>query len=239
MSGHSKWSTIKHKKAATDKKRGDTFSKMARLITIAARAGGGDLETNYTLRSVVDKARSVNMPKDNIERAIKKGTGELAGEQLEELLMEAYGPGGAALLVAVVTDNRNRSAGDIRHILGTHNGKLATAGSVQWLFERQGVLQMDSADISDHDEFELAVIDAGATDIAWEEGRVLMYTTPDQLQPLQKAVAQRTPTQSEASLEWYAKDTVALDEKTQEQLERLFEALDDHDDVQGVYTNAA
>ena len=239
MSGHSKWSTIKHKKAATDKKRGDTFSKMARLITIAARAGGGDLETNYTLRSVVDKARSVNMPKDNIERAIKKGTGELAGEQLEELLMEAYGPGGAALLVEVVTDNRNRSAGDIRHILSQHNGKLATAGSVQWLFERQGVLQLDSAGIADRDEFELAVIDAGATDIAWEEGRVLMYTTPEQLQPLQKAVAQLTPAPSEASLEWYAKDTVALDEKTQEQLERLFEALDDHDDVQGVYTNAA
>jgi YebC/PmpR family DNA-binding regulatory protein len=239
MSGHSKWSTIKHKKAATDKKRGDTFSKMARLITIAARAGGGDLETNYTLRSVVDKARSVNMPKDNIERAIKKGTGELAGEQLEELLMEAYGPGGAALLVEVVTDNRNRSAGDIRHILSQHNGKLATAGSVQWLFERQGVLQLDSAGITDRDEFELAAIDAGATDIAWEEERVLIYTTPEQLQPLQKTIAQLTPAPSEASLEWYAKDTVALDEKTQEQLERLFEALDDHDDVQGVYTNAA
>jgi len=239
MSGHSKWSTIKHKKAATYKKRGDTFSKMARLITIAARAGGGDLETNYTLRSVVDKARSVNMPKDNIELAIKKGTGELAGEQLEELLMEAYGPGGAALLVEVVTDNRNRSAGDIRHILSQHNGKLATAGSVQWLFERQGVLQLDSAGITDRDEFELAAIDAGATDIAWEEERVLIYTTPEQLQPLQKTIAQLTPAPSEASLEWYAKDTVALDEKTQEQLERLFEALDDHDDVQGVYTNAA
>jgi len=239
MSGHSKWSTIKHKKAATDKKRGDVFSKMARLITIAARAGGGDLDTNYTLRSVVDKARTLNMPKDNIERAIKKGTGELAGEQLEELLMEAYGPGGAALLVEVVTDNRNRSAGDIRHILSQHGGKLATSGSVQWLFERQGVLQMPAGTIADHDEFELAAIDAGAADIAWEEDRVLIYTSPEHLQSLQKALSGQGHTQTEASLEWYAKDAVTLDEKSQEQLERLFGALDDHDDVQGVYTNAA
>lgn len=239
MSGHSKWSTIKHKKAATDKKRGDAFSKMARLITIAARSGGGDLDTNYTLRSVVEKARALNMPKDNIERAVKKGTGELAGEQLEELLMEAYGPGGAALLVEVVTDNRNRSAGDIRHILSQHGGKLATSGSVQWLFERQGVLQMASGAITDRDEFELSAIDAGAADIAWEEDRVLIYTSPEQLQSLQKALSAQGHTQTEASLEWYAKDAVTLDEKSQEQLERLFEALDDHDDVQGVYTNAA
>lgn len=239
MSGHSKWSTIKHKKAATDKKRADVFSKMGRAITIAARQGGGDLDTNYTLRSTVEKARGLNMPKDNIERAIKKGTGELAGEALEELLMEAYGPGGVALLIEVVTDNRNRSAGDVRHILSKHSGKLATGGSVQWLFERQGVLAFEEGTVTQEgrDEFELAAIDGGATDIAWDEERPLVYTTPDNLQPLQKALASYG--ESEASLEWYAKDNVALGEKEQEQLERIFEELDENDDVQGVYTNAA
>ena len=177
MSGHSKWSTIKHKKSATDQKRGDVFSKMARVITIAAK-GGGDIETNYTLRSAVEKAKNLNMPKDNIERAIKKGTGELAGDQLEELLMEAYGPNGTALLVEVVTDNRNRSTSEIRHILSKNNGKLATGGSVQWLFERQGLIQIDQNAVTDKDEFELQAIDAGAIDIDFEGEKVFVYIDP-------------------------------------------------------------
>lgn len=236
MSGHSKWSTIKHKKSATDKKRGDVFSKMARVITIAAKSGG-DIETNYTLRSAVEKAKNLNMPKDNIERAIKKGTGELAGEQLEEILMEAYGPSGTALLVEVVTDNRNRSTSEVRHILSKNNGKLATSGSVQWLFGRQGLIQIDQSAIADKDEFELQAIDAGALDIDFEDQKAFVYVDPQDLQATQKMLNDMGYT-TETGLVWVAKDTVELEESAQKPLQKIFEALNEHEDVQEVYTNA-
>lgn len=236
MSGHSKWSTIKHKKSATDQKRGDVFSKMARVITIAAK-GGGDIETNYTLRSAVEKAKNLNMPKDNIERAIKKGTGELAGDQLEDLLMEAYGPNGTALLVEVVTDNRNRSTSEIRHILSKNNGKLATGGSVQWLFERQGLIQIDQNAVTDKDEFELQAIDAGAIDIDFEGEKVFVYVDPQNLQTAQKVFNDMDYT-TETGLVWVAKESVDVDESVQKSLQKIFEALDQHEDVQEVYTNA-
>lgn len=237
MSGHSKWSTIKHKKSATDKKRGDVFSKMARVLTVAAKSGG-DIETNYTLRSAVEKAKNLNMPKDNIERAIKKGTGELAGDQLEELLMEAYGPNGTALLIEVVTDNRNRSTSEIRHILSKNNGKLATGGSVQWLFERQGLLQINQDVIRDKDEFELQAIDAGALDIDFEEEKAFVYVDPQNLQVAQKTLNSMDYT-TESGLVWVAKESVEVDESVQKSLQKIFEALDEHEDVQEVYTNAS
>ncbi|MEX2008262.1 MAG: YebC/PmpR family DNA-binding transcriptional regulator [Candidatus Spechtbacterales bacterium] len=238
MSGHSKWSTIKHKKAATDQKRADIFSKMARIVTIAARQGGGDLETNYALRGLVDKAKNLNMPKDNIDRAIKKGTGELAGETLEELLMEAYGPGGVALLVEVVTDNRNRASADVRHILNKLGGKLATAGSVQWLFDRKGYASVPMSTIADRDAFELAAIEAGADDIVWNEEQVSVYTAPESIQEAQKALVDEGYEEMETGLDWVAKDAVLIDKAAQSQLEQLFEALNENDDVQEVYTNA-
>ena len=236
MSGHSKWSTIKHKKSATDKKRGDVFSKMARIITIAAKAGG-DIETNYTLRSAVEKAKNLNMPKDNIERAIKKGTGELAGEQLEEILMEAYGPNGTALLIEVVTDNRNRSTSEVRHILLKNNGKLATGGSVQWLFERQGLVQIDQNAITNKEEFELQAIDTGALDIDFEDQKAFVYVDPPNLQTAQKMLND-IGYATEVGLVWVAKDTIDLEESAQKPLQKIFEALNEHEDVQEVYTNA-
>lgn len=237
MSGHSKWSTIKHKKAATDKKRGDVFSKMARAITIAAR-GGGDIETNYTLRSVIEKAKNLNMPKDNIERAIKKGTGELDGESLDELLMEAYGPAGTALLIEAVTDSRNRLASEIRHILSRNNGKLATEGSVKWLFEHRGVIKLDKSDIKDQDEFELMAIDEGAIDISFEETEAFVYVEPSKTQAVQNTLTEKG-LKTEASLVWVAKELIDLEDMVQKQLQKLFEALDEHEDVQEIYTNAS
>ena len=236
MSGHSKWSTIKHKKSATDKKRGDIFSKMARVITVAAK-NGGDMETNYTLRSAVEKAKNLNMPKDNIDRAIKKGTGELAGEQLEELLMEAYGPNGTALLIEVVTDNRNRSTSEIRHILSKNNGKLATGGSVQWLFERQGLIQIDKNTIADQEEFELQAIDAGAVDIEFEDQKAFVYTDQQNLQVAQQAFVGMGYA-TETGLAWVAKESVEVEELAQKSLQKIFEALNEHEDVQEIYTNA-
>lgn len=236
MSGHSKWSTIKHKKASTDQKRADVFSKIARAITVAAR-NGGDIETNYELRSVVEKAKNANIPKDNIERAVKKGTGELGGEQLEELLIEAYGPEGVAFLITGVTDNKNRTAAEIRHLLSKHGGKIATEGSVQWLFEQQGVIRVTLPPTEPKDEFELLAIDQGAVDIAWEDGTAFVYTTKDDLQTTQQSLASKGHTES-ASLEWVPKNTVAIDEKTQKTIQKIFEALNDNGDIQDVYTNA-
>ncbi|MYE38409.1 MAG: YebC/PmpR family DNA-binding transcriptional regulator [Candidatus Spechtbacteria bacterium SB0662_bin_43] len=236
MSGHSKWSTIKHKKASTDQKRADAFSKIARAITVAAR-GGGDVETNYELRSVVEKAKNANMPKDNIERAIKKGTGELGGEHLEELLIEAYGPDGVAFLITGVTDNKNRTAAEIRHLLSRYGGKIATEGSVQWLFEQQGVVRIILPPTESKDEFELLAIDQGATDIAWEDTTAFIYTTRDDLQTTQQSLAHQGYT-GPASLEWVPKNSVSTSEKTQTTIQKLFEALDDNNDIQDVYTNA-
>lgn len=239
MSGHSKWSTIKHKKGITDQKRADVFSKLARLITATARHGGGDLEINYSLRSAVEKARSQNMPKDNIERAIKKGTGETEGVlQLEELLMEAYGPGGAALLVEAVTDNRNRTTSEIRHIISKNGGKPASEGSVKWLFEHKISLMLPLDATGDQDEFELAAIDAGAEDIIWGADSVTVYVVPQNLQKALAGLREKGYPQAETSLDWVAKDEIELSPEDTKKLERLFETLNEQDDVQEIYTNA-
>ena len=236
MSGHSKWSTIKHKKASTDQKRADAFSKIARAITVAARKGG-DMDSNYELRSVVEKAKGMNMPKDNIERSIKKGTGELGGEKLEELLVEAYGPEGIAFLVSVVTDNRNRTAAELRHLFSRYGGKIATEGSVKWLFEQQGVLEVVLPEGVEKDEFELMMIDQGVEDIRWDGATALLYTKRDDLQKIHKYIVDQGY-QCNSSLDWSPKDMVSIDEKASASVQKIFTALDESDDVQDIYTNA-
>lgn len=238
MSGHSKWSTIKHKKAATDKKRSAVFAKLAKAITIAASQGGGDIETNYTLRSEVERAKSLNLPKDKIEQAIKRGTGELKeGAALEELLLEALGPGGTALLIEAITDNRNRTTAEIRHLLGQNHGKMAGEGSVKWQFERYGALSIPKKEIKDKDEFELTAIEGGAQELSEADDSYVVYTSIDNMQKLVQYLQGLGYNEIESSLEWVSKNTVEISEKENSQLEKMFEALDDNDDVQDIYTN--
>ena len=193
MSGHSHFATIKHKKAAADAQRGKEFSKLAKEITIVARDGGGDPAANSNLRMVIEKARSINMPMVNVERAIKKGTGEEAGDQLEEIMVEAYGPGGIALLVSGITDNINRSMGEIKQALSKNQGKLVGEGAINWMFERKGVITIPTEG-KDKDELELAVIEAGAEDINWlPDGFLEIYTKPTELAQLDIAIANVIP----------------------------------------------
>ena len=238
MSGHNKWSQIKHRKALTDAKKGKVFSKMARLITIASRAKGKDPLSNPTLRTLMDKARSLNMPIDNVERAIAKGAGELEGSQIEEFLLEAYGPGGSALLVEGTTDNRNRTISELKFLLSEHNGKPANPGSVVYLFERQGLISVKTSPAK-KDELELLAIDAGAQDIRQPDGETLeIYTMPEDLDKVKKILEEKDIKPEDASLIWLAKNGIAVnDAKDQERLEKLLEALDEHDDVNEVYTN--
>jgi YebC/PmpR family DNA-binding regulatory protein len=238
MSGHSKWSQIKHKKALTDVKKGKVFSKMTRQITMAARAKGGDIETNPNLRMFVEKARSFNMPQDNIERAIKKGTGELEGVKYEEFLLEAFGPGGTALIVEGTTDNKNRTVSEIKFLLSEFGGKISTPGSVVWLFERQGVLRVTRAG-RQKDEFELDAIEAGAQDLKWADDENLeIYTKTEELESVRKNLVQKKIIINESSLDWMAKDEVTIsDQKIKERLEKLIEALDENDDISEIYSN--
>lgn len=238
MSGHSKWSQIKHKKAVTDAKKGKIFSKMVRLISVAARAKGKDPESNPTLRTLIDTARSLNMPVENIERAIAKGAGELEGSKIEEFLLEAYGPGGSALLIEGTTDNRNRTVSEIKYLLSEHDGKLANPGSVLWLFEHQGSLTAKTSPAK-KDELELAAIDAGAQDIKWADEQTLeIYTKPEELEKTRKALEEKNIKADDASLVWMPKNEMQIsDPKDKERLEKLFEALDDNDDVSEIYSN--
>ncbi len=237
MSGHSKWSTIKHKKAATDAKRGKIFSKLAKEMMIVARQGGGDPGTNITLRTLIQKARAVNMPADNIDRAIKKGTGELEGEQMEEITYEGYAQGGIAIIVQALTDNRNRTASEVRHVFTKHNGSLAGQGSVARTFNRKGVIQVGSQAVNEDELFELA-LECGAEDMT-NEGDYYEIVTgtaeyPDVLNRLEeRGVAVE---QSELTLlpETYMPVT---DAGQAAGLLRFVEALEDLDDVQNVYAN--
>lgn len=238
MSGHSKWSQIKHKKAITDSKKGKIFGKMAKLISVAAKAKGKDPSANPTLRTMIDKARSLNMPIENIERAIAKGAGELEGSQIEEFLLEAYGPGGSALLIEGATDNRNRSISELKFLLTEHNGKIANPGSVAYLFERRGLIIVKAAPAK-KEELELEAIDAGAEDFKQPDEETLeIYTRPEDLEKVKKALEEKKIKAEDSSLVWIAKnETAVTDAKDQERLEKLFEALDEHDDVNEVYTN--
>jgi YebC/PmpR family DNA-binding regulatory protein len=236
MSGHSHWATIKHKKGATDAKRGKMFSKLSRAIIIAARHGGGDPETNLKLRYAIDKAREVSMPKDNIERAIKRGTGEVEGATYEELTYEGYGPGTVAVLVNVLTDNRNRTSGEVRKIFERHGGKMASAGAVAYQFERKGLFGVDATAV-DEDTLMSIALDAGADDLKRSGSTYEITCDPAHFNQVQEALKKNNITPQVAEITQIGKAPVDVDAETAKKVMRLVEALDDHDDVQNVYTN--
>ena len=237
MSGHSKWSTIKRQKGVTDAKRGALFTKVAREISVAARQGGGDPDANYRLRLAMEKARSVNMPADNIKRTIDKATGGGEGEQFEEIVYEGYGPGGVAVLVEAQTDNRNRTAGEIRSIFTKAGGQLAGSGAVAWQFEPRGLIIVPRAGI-DPDEVALAAIDAGATDVDTDdEDAVEIYTDPAQLEPVRRGLEAAGIPIDSAESTMVARQTVGLDSSKARQALRRVELLEELDDVQRVTAN--
>ena len=236
MAGHSKWANIRHRKAAQDAKRGKIYTKLAREITVAAREGGGDPETNPRLRAAIERARKFNMPKENIERAIKRGTGEIAGESYEEVTYEGYGPGGVAIIVKCLTDNRNRTASEVRHAFSKHGGNLGTSGCVSWMFERKGVITIP-ADKYDEDEVMMAAIESGADDVVKEEGKFIIYTEPSSLEEVRKGIADSGIEIEEAKLDLIPNTTTKVEGETAEKVLKLLMALEDLDDVQEVYSN--
>ncbi|MFO7730665.1 MAG: YebC/PmpR family DNA-binding transcriptional regulator [Spirochaetia bacterium] len=236
MSGHNKWSSIKHKKGAADAKRGKIFSKIIKEITVAARAGGGDPETNPALRTAITKAKSENMPKDNIERALKKGTGELGGADYVELTYEGYGPGGVAILIEALTDNKNRTAADIRSIFSKQGGNLGETGCVSYLFQRKGIITFDAANYSE-DEILEAALEAGAEDVSGSDDEIEVVTSADDFFTVSDALEATgyTPERSEVAM--VPEVTVSLDDETTAKALRLIERIDDNDDVKSVSTN--
>lgn len=233
MSGHSHAKTVMATKMANAAKKGKIFSKMGRLITIAAK-DGGDPATNSKLKAAIDQAKSFDMPKENIERAIKKGTGELAGEKLEEVLFEGFGPGGIAMMIEGITDNLNRTLTEVKVIMNQNNGKMAGEGAVKWMFERKGVIIVNP---QNKEELEMAAIEAGADDIKSYEEQIEIYTKPEDLDAVKKALEAKGVKIESASLGWVAKEETELAEKEKEQAEKLFEALDENDAVNNIYSN--
>ena len=236
MAGHSHWAGIKHKKALVDSKRGKLWSKLSKAIMVAAKMGGGDPDANVRLRTAIADARAASMPKDNIERAIKKGTGELDGGDVEEVLYEGYGPGGVAILCDILTDNRNRTAPEIRKLFDVHGGKLGSPNSVAWMFERKGLIVID-ANAIDEDRLLEIVLEAGGEDVRTEGNRYEVLCEPDQYMSVCEALeAEGVPIESK-QITRVPKDTVTLDGPTARKALALLEALDDHDDVQNVSAN--
>ena len=236
MSGHNKWSTIKHKKAAVDAKRSKVWTKIIKEITVAARLGGGDASGNPRLRAGVDKARAANMPNDTITRAIKKGTGEEGGVHYEELTYEAYGPGGVALLVEIMTDSRNRTASEIRHLLERHNGKLAASGAVSYLFKKQGVLTFEKSAASEDQLTELA-IELGAEDVRAGETTIDVVTDPHSFEQVRAGFEGKGLKPTAAEVQMVPSTSVRIEGHEAESMVKLMTALEDHDDVQNVYAN--
>lgn len=235
MSGHSKWATTKRAKAVVDAKRAGTFTRLANLVTIAAREKGGDMETNFSLRLAVEKARSANMPKDNIERAIKRGLGTLEGEQLEEIVYEGYGPGGVAIIIEVLTNNRNRSASEIKHLLSKYGGNLGAQNSVQWMFEKKGTIGVPVNALTE--EGELLLIEAGAEDISKEGAEAIIYSKPEDLQKVKNAIESLHVAPSFVEFDYLAKTKMSLDQSAMASFEKLCDDLDDHGDVTNHYCN--
>lgn len=234
MSGHSHYSNIKHKKEKKDRKRAKKFSKFSQQITRAAREGGGNPEKNADLKSAIEKARNEDMPKENIERAIKKGTGELEGETIEKVMFGAYGPGGVAILLQGETDNRNRTLSEVKQVLKQNDGELAETDSVRWLFEEKGVVVI-STEEKDREQLELEAIEAGADDITTEEDKIKIYTTLDDLEQVKDELSDY---EIEASgIKWVSKKTADANEEQKEKVERLVEKLKDNSEIQSVYTN--
>lgn len=236
MSGHSKWHSIKHKKGALDAKRGKLFTKIIREMTIAARIGGGDPDSNPRLRTAVDKAKSSNMPADNIKRAIQKGTGELAGVSFEDFTMEGYGPGGVAVMVEGTTDNRNRVVSEIRHVFTKNGGNLGAAGSVSYMFKQRGYIAIPKDKASEEKVMELA-LEAGAEDIESSDETWDIYTSPHAYEPVRSAFVQAGLEPASAEVGKYADTNIALEGAKAQQMIKLVEALEDLDDVQSVWAN--
>lgn len=237
MSGHSKWSSIKHKKGAIDAKRGKIFSKLSKEITTAARLGGGDPDSNPRLRTVLLSARSVNLPKENIERAIKKGTGELPGVQYEEQTFEGYGPAGVAILVECMTDNKNRTIPEIKTIFSRKEGSLASPGSVAWIFETKGYIEVDVGVIAEEELFSL-VIDAGAEDLKTGEKTYEIIAEPNQFESVKQALEKKGISTLQQTITKLPKNVIEVKDPSQAKvLLRLMEELEDHEDVQNVYAN--
>jgi len=236
MSGHSKWSTIKRKKGAADAKRGKTFTKIIREIMVSARTGGGDINSNPRLRTAILAAKAENMPRDNIERAIKKGTGELEGVHYEDLIYEGYGPGGVAMMLEVLTDNKNRTVADVRHIFSKHNGNLGEAGCVAWIFEKKGLILIDKSS-ADEDRLIEVALDAGALDVEDAGKDFEVATDPSNFEGAKKAIEEAGFKANYAEVTMVPQSTVRLTGKEAEQMLKLMEGLEDSDDVQKVYAN--
>jgi YebC/PmpR family DNA-binding regulatory protein len=236
MSGHNKWSTIKHKKGAADAKRGKMFSKLIKEITIAARMGGGDAEGNPRLRTAVNTARTANMPKDNIDRAIKRGTGEIEGVNYEEITYEGYGPGGVAVLVEALTDNKNRTVAEIRHIFDKYSGNLGESGCVAWMFDKKGMIVLPKAGIDEDEVMELA-LEAGAQDVSSESDTYEVTTDLADFESVRKAIEEKGWNIELAEITMIPQNTVKLEGKKAEQMLKMMDALDDNEDLQKVFAN--
>lgn len=238
MSGHSHAKTIMATKTANDAKKGKIYSKYGRLITIAVKEGGGsgDPTTNSKLKAAIEQAKSMNMPKENIERAIKRGTGELAGEALESVSYEGFGPGGFALIINGVTDNSNRTLGEVRTILNQNGGKMAGEGAVRWMFERRGIIAV-LAEEKEKEKLELLAIESGAEDLFWNNDLLVVHIKPEDLETVKKTLEEKRLKIESSSLDYVSKEEVELSEKDKQQSEKLFEALDDNDAVTEIYSN--
>jgi YebC/PmpR family DNA-binding regulatory protein len=236
MSGHSKWSSIKHKKAAKDAKRGKLFTKLIKEITVAARLGGGDINANPRLRTAVTTARENSMPNDNIDRAIKKGTGELEGVHYEEVNYEGYGPGGAAIMASVLTDNRNRTVSELRRVFEKHGGNMGAAGCVAWMFHKRGLITVDKGKTEEERLIEVA-LDAGADDVTDADDLFEVVTPPEGFEAVKAALSSAGIATASAEVTMVPENTVSLTGKDAEQTMKLLEELDDHDDVQNVASN--
>ncbi len=236
MSGHSKWATIKRKKGKADAERGRMFTRLIKEITVAARAGGGDPDANPRLRTAISTAKGSNMPQDNITRAIKKGTGELPGVSYEEVTYEGYGPAGAAVYVIALTDNKNRTVAEVRHLFSKYNGNLGENGCVAWMFDKVGTIQVETTHCDEDTLMEIA-LEAGATDMSTQSDLFEILTPPTDLETVRAAIEEKSIPVASAEVTMVPQNTVALNEKQAETMLKLFEALEDHDDVQNVYGN--
>lgn len=241
MSGHSHWQNIRAKKSAEDARKSKLFSKYSKLISVAAREGGGDPEQNFKLRDAIDRAKEVDMPQDTIERAVKRGTGEIEGVEYKEVAFEAYGPGGAALIIDGITDNRNRTVGELKNLVEKHGGKLAEPGGVKYQFERKGNIALNLEDQPDRfkvrDELELAAIDAGAEDVSWEGDFLDIYVDLSDLEKTKEALKKKGIVIEAAVPGWKPKTEIELPAEDRKEVEKLFADLGDHDDVQEIYSN--
>ncbi|MDD2646534.1 MAG: YebC/PmpR family DNA-binding transcriptional regulator [Patescibacteria group bacterium] len=238
MSGHSKWAKLKHTKGVTDAKKSLMFAKLGRMITVAAREAGPDPSSNFKLRLVMEKAKQINMPKDNVDRAIKKGAGGAGEAQIENVMYEAYLPGGAALLIEGLTDNTNRMVSSLRRIFNKYGGSLANQNSVLWMFDRKGILRLsDLSKISDREAFELKLIDLGAEDIKNEDEALAIYASPENLQKIKEALEQDGLNVDYAEVEWFAKNYIKINASDQKKVDAIYAELDEDQDINDYYSN--